>query len=177
MPDNNLYLIDAVKRLGQGLESLNDSAGDPIIEAVQLYLEPYPTGSNWVCLHPFGLTREEKPAGAPFKEQTWGINARVGVGNLGQEYGGIQQAKLWERLPVITNWITEHPHLQFAGATSLLTYLDTTIGVSVQPGATRSRIERLETGNFIWSELTVQIPFRVPMNVIKYQDGQEIEVN
>jgi hypothetical protein len=176
VPESNTYLEEAVTRLAQGLESLTDSDGNDIVETAQLFLEPYPSGPNWVCLHTFGLARSEEVQGFPMLEQTWNVNMRIGTGNLNQEYGGIQQTKLWQRAPIITNWITEHPHLQFEGATDLLTYLDTTIGVKVAPGAVQSRVENLETGKFLWAEVIVQIPFRVPMKIIKYQDGQLIEV-
>lgn len=176
MPDNNLYLNDAVERLAQGLISLADNDGDPIVERVQTFLFPYPNGPNWVCIHPSGLSRQEEPAGAPFKSQTWSVNVRIGVGNLNQEFGGIQQTKLWERLPIITNWITEHPHLQFATATSMLTYLNTTVGVKVVPGAIQSRVENLETAKYLWTEIIVQMPFRVPMLEVKYQDGERSTV-
>ena len=174
MATDNLYIMNAVTRMAQGLISLVDSDGDDIVENVQLFLFPYPGGSNWICVHSPRLITQEKSGGK--HKQVWSINLRIGVGNLGQELGGIQQTKLFERIPIIANWITEHPHLQFAGATNLLTYLDTTIGISVQPGTTQSRVENTETGHFIWAELTVNIPFSLDMSITKYQDGQLITV-
>jgi hypothetical protein len=176
VPDDNLYLNDAVEQMMVGIETLTDSDGDDIAETVRTFLFPYPTGSNWICAHTASLSRQEKPAGSPHIEQTWGVPVRIGVGNIGQELGGIQQTKLWERLPIVINWITEHPHLQYAGNTELPTYLDTTIGVKVQPGAANSRVEQTETGHVLWTEIIVQIPFRIPITLIKYQDGQLIEV-
>ncbi|MHC5061989.1 MAG: hypothetical protein ACYTFK_12995 [Planctomycetota bacterium] len=176
MPDSNLYLKEAVDRLIEGLATLTDSDGDNIVIETQAFIEPYPTGSDWAAANPFRLSRQEQPQGSPTIEQTWDVPIKIGIGNVGMEYGGIQQEKLWERIPIVVNWITEHPHLQFAQATSLLTYLDTTIGVKVAPGSVQAIPEDQETGKLLWFNITVQIPFRIPMNIVKYQDGQLIEV-
>ncbi|MCK5641864.1 MAG: hypothetical protein KAJ19_13760 [Gammaproteobacteria bacterium] len=182
MPTDNEYLKDAVERLCQGLVTIREdpdeegNLGDLIVTSAQTYALPYPSGSDWVTANPLRLSRQEQPQGSPFVEQTWDVPTKIGIGNLGQELGGIQQAKLWERIPMIINWITEHPHLQFAEATEALTYLDTTIGVKVSPGAIQARVEDQETSKIIWFEIIVQIPFRVPMNTEKYQDGQLITV-
>jgi hypothetical protein len=173
---DNLYLYNAVKQLAQGLLGLSDDDGDSIVEVVQLFIEPYPTQDNWVCLHGFGLTRQQEPDGFPAIKQTWDVSMRVGIGNLNAEYGGIQQSKLWERIPTIINWIETHPHLQFAGNTDLPQYLDTTVGVKMRPGSIATRVEELETGKVIWGEFGVLIPFRIQRTIIKYQDGQLVEV-
>jgi hypothetical protein len=176
MPANNLYLKNAIERLAIGLVGLKDSENDLVVNKVQTYALPYPTEDNWVTISPFGLARNSKIVAFPVMEQVWNVALRAGVGNLGAEYGSIQQTKLWERLPIITNFITEHPHLQFAGYTDELEYLDTTIGVKIADGAVQARVERQETGDILWVQVTVQIPFQVPMKIIKYQDGQVIEV-
>jgi hypothetical protein len=176
VPESNTYLQEAIERLCQGLVTITDSDGDNIVMSAQTFIEPYPTGSDWAAANPLRLARQDQLQGSPVVQQIWDVPVRIGIGKLGQELGGIQQAKMWERIPLVINWITEHPHLQFAQATDQLTYLDTTVGVKAQTGAINARPEDTEKGKILWFDITVQIPFRIPMDIIKYQDGQIIEV-
>ena len=178
MPESNTYLKEAVNRLVQGLKTIIDSDGTTIITDAQAFIEPYPTGTNWATVHPFGLVRQEEVQGRPLVLQTWNIPIRVGIGNLGMEEGGIQQEKLWEWIPLVTNWITEHPTLQFAAVADEddLTYLDNTVGVKALPGAMQARIEDKVATKLVRFEIIVAIPFRVPIKKIQYQDGELIEI-
>jgi hypothetical protein len=174
--ESNLYLKQAVAKLVEGIEGLTDNDGDLIVQTGQLFDIPYPTADTWVCVNPRNMTMTEVPDGFPAVIQTWNVPIKLCIGNLGAEYGGNQQGKIWERLPTVINFIETHPHLQFAGNTDLTPFLDTTKGVSIQPGSMLTSTENLETGDLLISNFVVAFPFRLQRITIKYQDGQLVEV-
>lgn len=168
------YLKDVADNLEIGLAGLVDSDGEPTNLRVQKYLLPYPTEPSWVCIHMFGSTMTAEQEGGPRRSnQTWEMPIRVGIGDLGQEWTGIQQEKMFEILPLIVNTILAHPNMTFTGATEKPRYLSPE-GASIRPGF-QTNIETVETGKILWVEFVITLPFIVDLTVIKHNpDGTEI---
>jgi len=171
----NTYLRQAVENIRDSLATLTDSDGDRVAGRVQSFLFPYPTTPTWICVHPFGLSFTQQPAGMPWQRQVWTIAIRIGVGSMGQDYVGNVQEKLWETIPLVSNYLFTHPHLTFTNTQAIPDYLDTGAGIGV-PSIRGIGDEQLQSGNVLWVELGVPVPFNVPLTLLKHQDGKEIEV-
>jgi hypothetical protein len=153
------YLNQAVHNLAEGLRLLTDARGQPLVASVQNYLEPLPTTSTWMALMP-GQTQLgiNENMGTDYDRQIYNVIIRWVVGTRGEMFDGELSGLVWQHLPLLINYINQHPALVFHERQAQIENLSPE-GVRCT-GATRQGTFR-DDPEHIGIEVAVTVPFHI----------------
>ena len=168
------YLRQAVKNILVGATTLVDNDNEKVFGVAQEYITPIPTNPSWLVASFNGVSVISEPDGFPSETQVWSIPFWLGIGSASQEYTGVQVSKLWEVVPLWVTFMKAHPTAQFSNATTIPDNLDSGIGIIVPDQTFTLQTWDTDANELLYVPVTIDIPFLVDIERIKYQDGNEV---